>query len=94
MGNIVHIGDLGMRAEKQMMLTPHFGRKLRDQDSADRDSVKARRMVTPGDRMLKYLIQILFPGSGKGHDRRLPGPPCVAYFRSQTKAINPTRHGG
>lgn len=26
-GNIVFVGDLGMRTEKQMMLTPIFGRK-------------------------------------------------------------------
>jgi hypothetical protein len=38
--------------------------------------VKTRRMVTPGDRMLRHLIQLLFPGSGKGHDRRLT--PCFA----------------
>jgi DNA-directed RNA polymerase alpha subunit len=29
-GNIVFVGDLGMRTEKQMMLTPIFGRKSRD----------------------------------------------------------------
>lgn len=33
-GNIVYVGDLGMRTEKQMMLTPNFGRKSRDQDPA------------------------------------------------------------
>ena len=29
-GNIVFVGDFGMRTEKQMMLTPIFGRKSRD----------------------------------------------------------------
>lgn len=37
-GNVVHVGDLGMRTEKQMMLTPNFGRKSRDQDAAGRDT--------------------------------------------------------
>ena len=31
------VGDLGMRTEKQMMITPIFGRKSRDQDAAGRD---------------------------------------------------------
>jgi DNA-directed RNA polymerase subunit alpha len=33
-GNIVFVGDLGMRTKKQMMLTPIFGRKSRDQVAA------------------------------------------------------------
>jgi hypothetical protein len=36
-GNIVYVDDLGMRTEKQMMVTPNFGRRSRDQDAAGRD---------------------------------------------------------
>jgi DNA-directed RNA polymerase alpha subunit len=46
-GSIVYVGDLVMRSEKQVMLTPNFGRKSRDQDAAGRVGLHLR-MEGPG----------------------------------------------
>jgi hypothetical protein len=55
--------------------------------------VKSRRTVTPGIGTLKCLIQLLFPGSSKGYDRRLLGPLANTHFRNEISKINPARGG-